>query len=45
LTALRLTISHGPAFKIQEGAVGPPIDLIWIPEKGEVQVARILSLQ
>jgi hypothetical protein len=45
LTALRLTISHGPAFKIQEGAVGPPIDLIWIPEKGEVQVARLLSLQ
>ena len=45
LTALRLTISHGPAFKIQEGAVGPPIDLIWIPEKGEVQVTRLPSLQ
>jgi hypothetical protein len=45
LTALRLTISHGPAFKIQEGAVGPPIDLIWIPERGEVQVARLPSLQ
>ena len=45
LAALRLTMSHGPAFKIQEGAVGPPVDLIWIPQKGEVQVARLPSLQ
>jgi hypothetical protein len=44
LTALRLTVAHGPAFKIQEGAVGPPIDLIWIPQKGEVQTTRLPSL-
>ena len=44
LTTARLTISHATDFRFQKDAVGPPFDLLWIPQVGELQLEQVADV-